>query len=89
VTRTQETPAKPAAPIEPGRVRFVATPWAEVLADDGTRFFTPRAEPVAMDPGRHRITFVHPRFGKAEYTIDLESGEELTLSHVFEEAHRP
>ena len=42
-----------------------------------------------MDPGRHRITFVHPRFGKAEYTIDLESGEELTLSHVFEEAHRP
>jgi len=88
-TRTLETPAKPAVPIEPARVRFVASPWAEVLADDGTRFFTPRAEPVAMDPGRHRITFVHPRFGKAEYTIDLKSGEELTLSHVFEEAHRP
>jgi len=78
-----------APPPDPGRVRFVAWPWAEVTAGDGTRVLTPRAEPVAMRPGRHRIVFEHPRFGRAEYDIDLGSGEELTLRHVFSEAPAP
>jgi hypothetical protein len=85
----REPAAAAVVPVEPAQVRFVAWPWAEVRADDGTRFFTPRAEPLALKPGRHRITFDHPRFGRADYTIDLESGEELTLRHVFEEAPRP
>jgi len=76
-------------PKEPGQVRFVAWPWAEVVAEDGMRIVLPRAEPVAMEPGKHRITFIHPRFGSAEYTIDLASGEELTLRHVYEGAPAP
>jgi hypothetical protein len=83
-----EPPAMP-APKEPGQVRFVAWPWAEVVSDDGLRIVLPRAEPVAMEPGKHRITFNHPRYGRAEYTIDLAPGEQLTLRHVYEGAPAP
>ncbi len=88
-TSGEKAPAVVTVPIEPAQVRFVAYPWAEVSVEDGTRFFTPRAEPVAMKPGRHRIAFDHPRFGRAEYTIDLQSGEEMIVRHAFEEAPKP
>ncbi len=86
-----EPEASPAAvvPAQPAQVRFVAYPWAEISTEDGMRFLTPRAEPLAMEPGRHRITFDHPRFGRAEYVIDVRAGEERTVHHVFDEAPGP
>jgi serine/threonine-protein kinase len=74
-----------AAPVaaEPAKVRFVADPWAEVQVEDGERFFTPRAAPVALAPGRHRVVFQHPGLGRAEYTLDLRPGEERVIRHVY------
>jgi hypothetical protein len=42
-----------------------------------------------MEPGRHRISFDHPRFGRAEYIIELKTGEERVLRHVFDQAPGP
>jgi serine/threonine-protein kinase len=76
----------PAVSPDPARVRFVVKPWAEVRLEDGTSFYTPRAEPVSLEPGSHRIVFAHPRYGTAELTVDLEEGEERLIRHVYEEA---
>ena len=77
-------PALPAAAApEPARVRFVADPWAEITVDGATRFFTPRAAPLELPPGSHRIVFEHPTFGRSELTLDLKPGESRTVRHLF------
>jgi len=90
----RDPPAAPSqaasgTPPESARVRFVAYPWAEIRTQSGERFLTPRAEPVELQPGRHLISFIHPRFGRAHYTISLAAGEERVISHVFEKAPGP
>ena len=79
-------PAIPPATLEPAQVRFVAYPWAVVKLEDGTSFYTPRAESVALEPGPQRVVFEHPRFGQAEHTVELKPGEARVVRHVFEEA---
>ena len=79
-----ETPA-PA----PATVRFAAWPWAEVSIEGGESFLTPRAAPVTLAPGAHKIVFEHPVYGRAEYEIDLAPGEERSLLHVFPGAPEP
>ena len=76
--------AQPAA--EPARFRFVAHPWSEVTVDDGPSFLTPRAQPVELTPGPHRVVFTHPTYGQAVVSLDVKPGEERVVSHVFEEA---
>jgi serine/threonine-protein kinase len=81
--------AESAPPIEPALVRFAAWPWAEVRIEGAESFITPRAAPVPLAPGRHRIVFEHPKYGRAEYELDLAAGEERSVVHVFEEAPQP
>ena len=75
-----------AAPIPapaPAQVRFVAVPWAEVRIDDEPVFLTPRAAPVELAPGKHRVVFTHPRFGRAEIDLELSPSESKTVRHAF------
>jgi len=78
-------PAPPPA-AEAARLRFVADPWAQVSIDDGPSFLTPRARPVALTPGPHRVTFTHPLYGRAVVSLEVKPGEERVVSHVFEQA---
>jgi hypothetical protein len=77
-----------AAQPQTASVRFVVYPWAEVRTEDGTRFVTPRAEPVQMKPGRHMVSFEHPRYGKVQRVITVQAGEERVIRHVFDKAPR-
>jgi serine/threonine-protein kinase len=74
--------------LEPARVRFVVDPWAKVHLDDGTSFLTPRARPAELAPGSHRVVLEHPRFGRAEMTVDLVEGEERVIRHTFDRGER-
>jgi len=64
-------------------VRFVAVPWAEIRIDDRPGFLTPQAAPVELAPGKHRVVFSHPRFGRSEVEIDLSPSETRTIRHAF------
>ena len=77
------------APPDPARVRFTAYPWAQVRVDDLAPFHTPRAERMDLEPGRHEVVFLHPVFGRVVREIELSAGQELVVSHVFEQAPRP
>ncbi|HXV78153.1 MAG TPA: serine/threonine-protein kinase [Candidatus Polarisedimenticolaceae bacterium] len=81
---TSESEPAPVA-LEPAAVRLVASPWARVSIDGQQPFLTPRAAAVPLEPGRHLIVFEHPRFGRAEYEIDLAPGDERQLVHRYEE----
>jgi serine/threonine-protein kinase len=72
-----------AATVEPAHVRFVVDPWAEITIDGGSGFFTPRAAPVELLPGSHRVILEHPSFGRSELTLDVGPGESRTVRHVF------
>jgi serine/threonine-protein kinase len=83
-TPGRSAPVLPAAAAPaPAHVRFVADPWAEITIDGGSSFFTPRAAPVEVQPGSHRITLAHPSFGRSELTLDVQPGESRTVRHVF------
>jgi len=73
-------------PLDPAHVRFTAYPWAQVRVDDLAPFHTPRAERLELEPGKHEVVFLHPVFGREMREIELDAGEELVVSHVFEKA---
>jgi serine/threonine-protein kinase len=83
--RDPEPNSPVAAPPVPAQIHFVVDPWAEIQLPDGTRFFTPRALPVELPPGRHVIRFEHPTFGGVDYELDLEPGESRRIEYVFEQ----
>jgi hypothetical protein len=89
----QDSPTQVPVPVaalpDPALVRFVVWPWAEVQIEGHESFLTPRAEPIELPPGTHRIVFVHPTYGRAEHTIELAAGEVRRIRHVFEEAPAP
>ncbi len=73
----------PAARAEPGRVSFVAVPWAEIRIDGQAPFLTPRAQPIELPPGEHEIVFRHPKFGEAQRSLLVRAGERRVVRHVF------
>jgi serine/threonine-protein kinase len=79
----------PVVPPPTAELRVVAWPWAEVRIEGRESFFTPRAEPVSLEPGSHVVIFEHPTYGEAEYTLELAANDERVLRHVFEQAPRP
>ena len=76
-------------PPLPAQLRVVASPWATVKIDDEPEFYTPRAEFLSVEPGRHRIVFTHPTFGTKEYEVELASGDAEVVRHTFDPAPRP
>ena len=94
ITSQADIPAGPmkcSAPVpqpaaDPAHLRFVAHPWAEVTIDDGPSFLTPRAQPLELAPGPHRVVFTHPTYGQAVVSLDVQPGEERVVSHVFKDA---
>ena len=84
---TQESPVTldPVPQPAPARVRFAAHPWARVRIDDERGFYTPRADYLLLEPGRHRVAFEHSTLGAAEYDVDLAPGETRLILHEFDE----
>jgi serine/threonine-protein kinase len=72
------------SPEAPARVSFEAPAQTAIRIDGGPPFRTPRPEPVELTPGIHHVTFQHPVFGTSERRIEVVSGREQRVAHVFE-----
>jgi eukaryotic-like serine/threonine-protein kinase len=66
-------------PAQPGSLRVVATPWAEVWIDGEHVETTPFARPIPLSAGTHYVTLRHPKAAPEKRTINVVSGETLTL----------
>jgi eukaryotic-like serine/threonine-protein kinase len=70
-----------AAPAIRGRglLRVVATPWAEVYLDGELVDVTPVGRAIPVSPGKHFVTFRHPRAPDEQRAIKIAPGQTVLL----------
>ena len=62
-----------------GMVRVVAQPWAEVYLDGELVDVTPMGRPLLVIPGKHFITFRHPKAPDEQRSIKIAAGQTVML----------
>ena len=62
-----------------GMVRVVAQPWAEVFLDGEMVDVTPMGRPMLVLPGKHFVTFRHPKAPDEQRAIKIAAGQTVTL----------
>ena len=62
-----------------GMVRVVAQPWAEVYLDGELVDVTPMGRPMLVLPGKHFVTFRHPKAPDEQRAINIAPGQTVTL----------
>lgn len=62
-----------------GMVRVVAQPWAEVYLDGELVDVTPLGRPILVIPGKHFITFRHPKAPDEQRAIKIAAGQTVML----------
>ncbi len=70
------------APLSPGYLRVLATPWAEVWVDGQRVDVTPFARGIPLSPGTHYVTLAHPNAPLEKRTIAVAPGETRTVDVV-------
>jgi hypothetical protein len=75
-----ETPDPSPTPIanERGGLLVVVSPWASVSVDGHALGDTPLG-PIQLEPGRHDVLLVHPRFEPFHRRVTIRPGETLRL----------
>jgi eukaryotic-like serine/threonine-protein kinase len=69
-------------PPNPGYLRVLATPWAEVWVDGQKVAITPFARGIPLPPGKHFVTLVHPNAAIEKRTAVIAQGETRTIDVV-------
>ena len=82
VSRADDRPAPPPSETPAGArgyIRVLAQPWAEVIVDGEPIDTTPMARPIAVAPGRHFVTFVHPNAPEEKRTVTVAAGQTVLV----------
>ena len=66
-------------PANPGLLRVLATPWAEVWVDGQRVDVTPFARAIPLRPGTHYVTLSHPNAPAQKRTLAVAAGETVTI----------
>lgn len=66
-----------------GVVDFNINPWGYVYVNDTLKGSTPLKEPIALLPGKYKITITNPTYGKIDTTIMVTSKLKLAIYHNF------
>jgi eukaryotic-like serine/threonine-protein kinase len=69
-------------PTQPGYLRVLAVPWAEVWIDGERVEVTPFARPIPLAAGTHYVTLVHPRAVAERRTVTIVPGDTRTIDVV-------
>jgi hypothetical protein len=77
--------ARPAAraPLASGLVRLAVSPWGQVEIDGTPVGTAPPLNEVTLSEGRHQITIRNEDFAPFSATINVSSGQPLTIKHKF------
>jgi serine/threonine-protein kinase len=71
--------AVPKAGDEPGAIRVLARPWAEVHLDGARVDVTPIGRPIPVPPGRHELVFRHPVAPEERREVHVATGQTVTV----------
>jgi serine/threonine-protein kinase len=72
--------ALPSAELQPGSLRVLAKPWAEVSIDEVKHGRTPLRS-VSVGAGLHAVVLVHPDYQPLRRVVTVKSGE-LTILNI-------
>jgi serine/threonine-protein kinase len=83
--RTAALAATPvvAAPPTTGVVRIAVSPWGRVDVDGTAAGVAPPLTQLTLPEGRHRITVSNEDFPPYSATVDVSSGQPVTVKHHF------
>jgi hypothetical protein len=70
-------------PARPAVIRLAVKPRGEVFVDGVARGRTPPLDRIEVDAGRHVVTVRNAGYPPLQLTLNLESGQETTITHVF------
>jgi hypothetical protein len=71
------------APLASGLVRLAVSPWGQVEIDGTPVGTAPPLNEVTLSEGRHQITIRNEDFAPFSATINVSSGQPLTIKHKF------
>lgn len=64
---------------DPGYIRVLARPWAEIYVDGEYVDVTPIGKPIAVAPGRRHLTFKHPNAPEEKRTITVLKAQTVVV----------
>ncbi|MEN3295918.1 MAG: hypothetical protein V7642_5171, partial [Burkholderiales bacterium] len=73
----------PAPAAKPGTVKFAVQPWGEIHVDGSKRGVSPPLKSLRLAAGKHRIEIRNGEFAPHKETVEVKSGDELTVQYVF------
>jgi eukaryotic-like serine/threonine-protein kinase len=77
-----DTASPPASAV--GRVRLVVTPWGQVEVDGKDMGVSPPMTNLTLPPGAHKVVLRNADFAPRSFSIKVEAGKTVRLSHHFE-----
>ncbi len=73
----------PVKPVPPGTVRLAISPWGRVVVNRRVVGVTPPLTQLSLPPGRHVVTITNDESPPHTLTVQVRSGQSLTISHTF------
>ena len=70
-------------PVKPAVIRFAVKPRGEVFVDGVARGRTPPLDHLEVEAGRHVVTIRNPGYPPLQLTLNLEAGQQTTITHTF------
>ncbi|HZZ94694.1 MAG TPA: PEGA domain-containing protein [Usitatibacter sp.] len=73
---------------KPAVIMFAVKPRGDVYVDGVAKGRTPPLDRIELNAGRHNVTIRNPGFPPLQLTLNLEAGQQTTITHTFA-ARRP
>jgi serine/threonine-protein kinase len=79
----RERGARAAAPLPTGSVRLAISPWGQVEVDGNAMGSAPPLNELTLPEGKHQITIRNEDFPPYSASVNVTSGQPVTLKHKF------
>jgi hypothetical protein len=70
-------------PVRPAVINFAVKPRGEVFVDGAAKGRTPPLDRIEVEAGRHVVTIRNPGYPPLQLTLNLEAGQQTTITHTF------